>query len=125
MPLTPQKIKERVNRVDFTIAGEPFWIEYRAAIVEALTQEKLERWQEEANACETEEEQHRYIAGILCELISAWDCVESINDDGTPGPMLPLDVDHVAAAGLDDGFLTRCIAEMTKDAQEVKSGGAA
>jgi hypothetical protein len=125
MPFTPQKIKERANRVNFVIGGEPFWLEYRAAVVEALTQEKIERWQEEASACETDEEQHRYVAGILCELISAWDVVESIGADGAPGPMLPLDVDSVVSAGLDDGFLMRCLVEMTRDAQEVKTGGTA
>jgi hypothetical protein len=125
MPFTPQKIKERVTRVSFTIGGEPFWLEYRAAVVEALTQEKLERWQEEAGNCSTDEEQHRYVAGILCELISAWDVVESIDDEGKPGPMLPLTVDTVVSAGLDDGFLMRCLAEMTRNAQEVKVGGTA
>jgi hypothetical protein len=125
MPFTPQKIKERVTRVSFAIGGEPFWLEYRAAVVEALTQEKLERWQEEAGALTSDEEQHRYIAGILCDLISAWDVVESIGDDGAPGPMLPLTVDAVVGAGLDDGFLMRCLAEMTRDAQEVKTGGTA
>jgi hypothetical protein len=123
MPLTSQKIKERVSRATFTVSGEPFWIEYRAGLAESMTPALIERWQEEANACETEEDAHRYLAGIVCEYLTAWDCYESIAEDGTLGAMLTLDVDHVAT--LDDGFLARCLGEMAKDASEAKRGGTA
>jgi hypothetical protein len=123
MPLTAKKIQERTSRATFSVAGEPFWIEYRSALAESLTQEILERWQEEANACETQEEAHRYLAGIVCQFLTAWDAYESIAEDGTLGPMLPLDVDHIAS--LDDGFLARCLGEMARDAAQVKVGGTA
>ena len=124
MPQTPKQIRERKARAEFQIGGEPFWVEYVAAPVEALTQEQVEAWQEKVNAAKTPEEANKIVADWLCEYVTAWDCVESIADDGAPGPMFPLDAERVATE-LDGAFLARVIIEVVRDANQAKLEGTA
>ena len=39
------------------------------------------------------------VTDTLLHILASWDLVESIAEDGTPGPALPLDHAHVAALG--------------------------
>jgi hypothetical protein len=39
------------------------------------------------------------LSDTLLALLASWDLVESIAEDGTPGPTLPLDHDHIAGLG--------------------------
>lgn len=39
------------------------------------------------------------VTDTLQALIADWDLVESVAEDGTPGPLVPLDHEHLAALG--------------------------
>jgi hypothetical protein len=121
MPITPKQIRERKGRAVFEFAGESVWVEYAAAPVEGLTKEQVEGWSETMQGFTKEEEAATWVAGILCQYITAWDVVEGLNEDGTYGFMIPLEPERVAA--LDLTFLARVMVEIVRDANESKLGG--
>lgn len=52
---------------------------------------------------------------ILTQVMASWDMVESMAEDGTPGPMTPIDYDHLSLLGVD--FLWSLVADIFAAAQ--------
>lgn len=121
MPFTPQAIKERKRRVTFDFDGYSVNFDYRAEPVENITQEQWDSWQEALTTPDDADAGVRFLAGLVCEFVTWWDCVESIAEDGTLGAMWPLEVDSIK--GFDPTFLARIFFEMMKDAAEAKKFG--
>jgi hypothetical protein len=123
MPITPRQIRERKGRVEFTFAGEPVWVEYAAALMEGITQDQADAWQEEIEACETPAQTRAVLAKMVSDYVTAWDVVERINPDGTLGPMFPLTPERLVEH--DALFLMRVWSEVMKDVAQVKPDGTA
>ena len=125
MPLTPQAIKDRRASCTFTYAGESVTIGYRPGrITNNFSEEAFEAKQAEITRITTEEGEeaarHALAAWVL-EYLASWDLVESVNDDGTPGPALALDV--ATLASLDPDFLSALLMAMFADIQAGKAIG--
>lgn len=123
MPLTPRAIADRRAACTFTYAGEPVQITYYQGRITALSKEAIEAKQTELNALaeRPEEEQRAALAAFVLDFLASWDVVESVADDGTPGPLLPLDVATLAT--LDPDFLGALLAAMIEDAKAGKATG--
>lgn len=102
MPVTMSTIANRRASTSFEVGGETVNIEYYPARVSAANQAQWNAWAAQAGDM-SEEEGKRFLASKVVEMIASWDVVESVNEDGTPGPTVPLDIDHVAA--FDPGFI--------------------
>lgn len=123
MPITPQQIKERRGEAVFEFGGESVHVEYMAALVEALTKDQVEQWQEQVNACETPEEANKLVADWLCQFVTKWDVYERQDESGAFVDMWPITPERVAE--LDQTFLARVMIEVVRDANQSKLGGAA
>lgn len=128
MPLTPRAIADRKATCTFSYAGEPVTITYYAGRITSLTKEAVEAKQAELTTLAErgdaagEIAARRYLAAWVLDYLTAWEgVVESVADDGTPGPLLPLDVETLAT--LDPDFLIALLRAMVADTQAGKATG--
>lgn len=111
MPLTPAAIAQRTESTTFQFAGESVTITYRAGKVGAITKAEADGWETTVDALD-EADARAFLAGLVCEYIASWDVVESINEDGSLGPMVPLSVERISV--FDPAFLGTVLAEAIK-----------
>lgn len=122
MPLTPQRIAERLGHISFPFADDTVHVDYRAARVDAITQEQVTEWFAEAEKM-TDEEGAALMADLVATHVASWDVVESVGEDGTLGPMVPLTVERLK--DLDPTFLVQVFMRVVMHANEGKGGGTA
>jgi hypothetical protein len=119
MPLTPQKIKDRLGHVQFTYADELVNVDYHAALVENLTQAQVERWTEDALALGDDEQKAReFLAGLVVEYVVSWDVLEEID-----GPTVPLTIERLARGDISDDFQGDVLMEIVRHANAGKLNG--
>jgi hypothetical protein len=99
MTITPKALASRRNAVDFAFAGEPVHLEYYPTVLSQMKAGELNDLAARANHANTEEEAQAVTLEMCQKLapgLAAWDYVEFVNPDGTPGPMVPLTPERLA-----------------------------
>ena len=97
MPLTPAAIAQATLPATLDYAGETVKLTYRPAAVEAITKDALTAWDAEVTSAGGDREAlRRVLADKVASLVATWDVVESVAEDGTLGPVVPLSVDRLA-----------------------------
>lgn len=128
MPLTPSKIKTMTYPTHFEYMGETVNLSYYPTAIRNTSQTELEAWQAHAQAA-TEAEQDTVLVefgGWVCKILASWDFVESVNDDGTPGPMMAITPENIAAVSQSCGdFMLRVIEAIFVDFKAKNETGTA
>lgn len=129
MPLTPNQLLYRRVPVTFDFAGETLHIEYYPAILSGNGISQLNAMRERIQAATTDEDVKPILlefGGWMARLLASWDYLENPNEDGTPGPMVPLTAERIAAE-LErfSDFITACATAAVQDYQAGKTDGAA
>lgn len=125
MPLTPSAIANRRATCTFTYAGERVTISYLAGRITSLSEDAAKAKQADLlriTAEDGEEAARRFLAAWVLDYLTSWDLVEdNPAEDGTPGPMLALDVDTLSS--LDPDFVGALLTAMFEDIQAGKASG--
>ena len=144
MPMTPDKLDTRVVTVTFPFGDDEMTIKYRPRALsldkQQAAQKSIERIQElnavledpaasakaKAAAKAEADALNASAAAWIAEIFAWWDYVESFNEDGTPGPMVPITAERVAQElEIHTDFLQACLAATTEDYNRGKPNGAA
>ena len=129
MPFTPKKLAERVERVDFTFGGEPVFIEYRPAVLTGDGLAQFNAIQARAQVAASEEEADatlKEFGAWVSRVLSAWDYLEDPDEDGKPGPMVPLTPERVEREAKRYGdFVAACARVAMEHFTQGKAIGAA
>ena len=142
MPFTPDKLDTRVVTVHFTFGDDETSIKYRPRAFsldkQQAAQKSIERVQElnavlddpkasakaKAAAKDEADALNASAAAWIAEILVWWDYVESFNEDGTPGPMVPITPERVAQElETHTDFVQACLAAATEDYNRGKPNG--
>ena len=144
MPLTPDKLDVRVVTVTFPFGDDEMTIKYRPrafsndkmqeaqraiarvqdlnALVENPKTTKAAKAAAEAEAAELDATAAAWISDIFVW----WDYVEYFNEDGTPGPMVPITPARISEEmQTHTDFVNACLAAAAEDYNRGKPNGAA
>lgn len=98
MALTPTKVISRKNAVALAFAGETVNLEYYPTAISNSQAGTLKDWVERSQAA-SEADQQAVLTEFgkwLCSILAKWDYVESVNEDGSLGPMVPITPESLA-----------------------------
>ena len=144
MPLTPDKLDVRVVSVTFGFGDDEMTIKYRPrafsndkmqeaqkaiqrvqelnALVENPKTTKAAKAAAEAEAAELDATAAAWISDIFVW----WDYVEYFNEDGTPGPMVPITPARISdEMQTHTDFVNACLVAAAEDYNRGKPSGAA
>ena len=126
MALTPTKVVSRKNAVALAFAGETVNLEYYPTAISNSQAGTLRDWVERAQAA-SEADQLAVMTEFgkwLCTILASWDYVESINEDGTLGPMVPITPDSLAVQlSTYSDFMWAAITAIFQDFQQKNVAG--
>lgn len=101
MPISLGQLTANRKALTVDLNGDEINLEYYPM---RLTADMLVAYASAANLQEMSDEQALTVitspGDILLHLLAAWDLVESIAEDGTPGPVLSLDAANIDRLGL-------------------------
>lgn len=123
---TIQSVQRRVDRCTFAWGvDDAVELEYLALTAAAITKDDFKQLLEAA-AGKSDEEQKRVLAAFFCRLATSWNVYEweKRNEEGAiveHGPMIPLDVEHVAA--IQEDFVAACAAAIIEHVNLGKVSG--
>lgn len=130
MPITPSQLANRRVAVTFEFGGMTAKLEYRPAVLsgDGGTQiNELRKRLIAANEANDEAEVATLtqdIAAWISRLLASWDYMEDPAEDGTPGEMVPLTPERIAAEMDRFGdFIIACVAAAAEDHNAGKPSG--
>ena len=144
MPMTPDKLDTRVVTVTFPFGDDEMTIKYRPR---GFSNDRVQRAQQaiariqelnalmenpktsnaarEAAAAEADQLDSQASVWIA-DILVWWDYVECFNEDGTPGPMVPITPARISQEmQTHTDFVNACLAAAAEDYNKGKPNGAA